>query len=147
MILDRLANANLYENISDNFRMVFEYLQKSDLKSLAAGKYTLENGVYFMVQRYATKPAEEGKWEAHRKYIDIQLVLEGHEKMGYAPINGLKETTVYEEDSDVQFFEGEGSMLQVPAGSFCVFFSEDVHMPCIRGAEEVSKIVVKIPVA
>ena len=75
------------------------------------------------------------------------MVLEGYEKMGYAPVTGLEETTLYEEDSDVQFFKGEGSMLQVPAGSFCVFFPEDAHMPCIRGAEEVSKIVVKIPVA
>ena len=146
MVLDRLENTYLYENLSENFRMVFHYLQKNDLKKLAVGKYTLENGVYFMVQQYATKPVEAGKWEAHRKYIDIQLVLDGNERIGYAPITGLEEATAYEEEADVQFFEGEGSLLQVPGGSFCIFFPEDAHMPGIRGTDNVPKIVVKIPV-
>jgi len=146
MIQDRLENAVSYINLSDRFKKVFAYLQNTDYKKLPVGRYDLEDGVYFMVQHYATKPLEEGRFEAHQKYIDIQLILRGQEQIGYAPISELQEETAYEEARDVQFFQGEGSLLQVAEDSFCVFFPQDAHMPGIKGADEVEKIVVKIPV-
>lgn len=146
MVLDTLNNMGLYEKFGDDFKLVSDYLKKTDLKSLEEGKYTLENGVYFMVQRYCTKPVEQGKWEAHRKYIDIQLILEGCEAMGYAPIEATKELAPYDEEKDFHHLQGEGCLLQGPAGSFCIFFPDDAHMPGINGSGEIRKIVVKIPV-
>lgn len=146
MILDTLANMKLYECLGEDFKQVSAYLQETDLMNLEEGKHILEDGVYFIVQSYATKPVAEGKWEAHRKYIDIQLVLEGSEQIGYAPLTGMEADTEYDAENDFQLLKGQGSLLQVPAGSFCIFFPEDVHMPGLNGSGNVRKIVVKIPV-
>jgi len=35
---------------------------------------------------YQTKPREQGIWEAHRKYIDVQYMIQGSELMGWASI-------------------------------------------------------------
>ena len=41
---------------------------------------------------YETKPEAEIPFEAHRKLWDLQLVLEGEEMIGAAPLETLTET-------------------------------------------------------
>lgn len=147
MVLDTLKNITLYEGLGENFKQVAEYVTKTDLRSFEAGKYVLDNGVYFMVQEYTTKNIADGKYEAHRKYIDIQIILEGAEIMGYAPIETLAAETDYDESGDYQLFTGEGSLLNVAKDNFAIFFPEDGHMPGVGTSPcEVKKIVVKVPV-
>lgn len=147
MVLDTLKNMSLYEGLGENYKQVAEYVKVTDLRSLEMGKHFLENGVYFIVQEYTTKDIAGGKYEAHRKFIDIQIILEGAEIMGYAPIETLEGMTSYNESSDYQLFAGEGSLLNVVKDSFAIFFPEDGHMPGVGTSPcEVKKIVVKIPV-
>ena len=101
-----------------------------------------------MVQRYKTKDASEGKFEAHRKYIDIQAVLKGKEIIGYANIDSLKENVPYKED--IVFFEtpDDYNEVKLQDGMFTVLFPEDAHMPLLdyNGKNDVVKIVVKIKI-
>ena len=147
MVLDILKNVELYEGLGENFKQVVEYVKNTDLRSLETGKHVLENGVYLMVQEYTTKDIAAGKYEAHRKYIDIQIILEGAEIMGYAPLATLQAETEYDENGDFQMFTGQGSLLQVAKDNFTVFFPEDGHMPGVGTSPcDVKKIVVKVPV-
>ncbi len=147
MVLDTLKNMELYEGLGENFKQVAEYVKNTDLKSLETGKHVLENGVYLMVQEYTTKDIANGKFEAHRKYIDIQIILEGAEIMGYAPLAILQTESEYDENGDFQMFSGQGSLLQVSKDYFAIFFPEDGHMPGVgTQPTEVRKIVVKVPV-
>ena len=83
MIIDILENASLYEEMYPLLRKAFDFLKSGDYKELAPGKYEIEGSdVYAMVQQYETRPLEDGVWEAHRKYIDIQFVYDGIELMG-----------------------------------------------------------------
>ena len=52
---------------------------------------------------YETKPQEEIPFEAHKRYWDLQLVLEGEELLGYAPLAELTETVAYAEKEDIAF--------------------------------------------
>jgi YhcH/YjgK/YiaL family protein len=45
-----------------------------------------ESDIFYNVSQYETKLTGEVKFEAHRRYIDIQYMLEGQEMMGYANI-------------------------------------------------------------
>ena len=98
-----------------------------------------------MIQQYDPKPREKARWEAHRKYIDVQYVLSGSEHFGYAPLERLS-SVAYDEAKDFHELKGEGDFLQVPAGTFMVLFPQDAHMPGIAGpgARFTKKIVVKI---
>jgi len=44
-----------------------------------------------MLQQYTSKPREQAAWEAHRRYIDLQVVLQGTENIGYANISRLSQ--------------------------------------------------------
>jgi len=97
-----------------------------------------------------TKELHQGRWEAHRRYIDIQYLVSGIERIGYTPVANLALTTPYDEDKDVAFYQGHGDILTLEPGMFAVFFPHDAHMPmlCEAGGspKQVRKIVVKIPV-
>jgi YhcH/YjgK/YiaL family protein len=100
------------------------------------------------VQQYQTKPLAEGKWESHRKYIDVQYVEEGVERIGWTPVAGLTVTEPYDEAKDIAFYQGDGDFVTVPAGSFVILFPDDAHMPgiAVDKPSPVKKVVVKVRV-
>jgi alpha-L-rhamnosidase len=93
---------------------------------------------------------ETGQLEAHRKYIDIQVVLSGEELLAYAPIQGLSITQPYSEDRDIVFYQASEriSEVKLEAGMFCILFPQDGHIPgCqLKRPSEVHKVVVKVRV-
>ena len=147
MIIDNLKNAKQYYGISNRVKKALRYLKDTDLQNIEIGKHEIDGkNIFVIVSEYETKNIEQGKWEAHRKYIDIQFVVYGKEKIGYSCINEMKASTEYNETKDILFLKGEGVMLTVNEGTFALFAPEDVHMPGIKAKIEqnVKKIVIKI---
>lgn len=124
------------------------FLKENDLKTVEVGKYPLENGVLVNVMEITTKTEE--KWEAHKKFLDIQIIISGKEKMGYGDVSAMNETVAYNPDKDVFFVDGAGgSYIDVFEGEFVIFDVTDAHAPGLAldgEASQVKKAVVKIPV-
>lgn len=149
MIFDSLNHAEIYRDVHPLFRRAFDVLRSGELPARPDGRYELEGDRLFaMVQRYATRPIEQGRWEAHRRYIDIQYIAEGQERIGHAMLQTLRVTEAYDEAKDVMFLEGEGSFLTASAGQFAVFYPHDAHMPslAVQSPQQVLKIVFKVAV-
>lgn len=149
MIVDTIKNISIYSNLSGRIFKGLEILEDPNLLNKEDGKYEVEgDNIFYLVQRYKTKKSSEAKFEAHRKYIDIQAVLKGKEIIGYTHINNLKENTPYKED--IQFFEtpDDFNEIKLTEGMFAVLFPEDAHMPTCDYNEQtdVLKIVVKIKI-
>ena len=117
----------------------------------AVGKYELEGGTYVSVQEYTTKARSEAKYEAHKKFIDIQLILSGRELIAVTPIEKMEIKDEYNEAKDVMFFQhnDECTDYVLEAGDFLILYPQDVHMPgvCVNERSLVRKIVVKVPVS
>jgi YhcH/YjgK/YiaL family protein len=146
MIIDRIGNAHLYYAMHPQFKSAFEYVNEIDINAIAAGRHEIDGeAMYALVQEYDTKLKEEGKWEAHRRYIDLQYVVKGVEGIGYANIHHLKQGE-YDTTKDFLPLQGEGDLVTVRSGSFVLLFPEDVHMPgmAIGMPAHVKKIVLKI---
>ena len=139
-----------YHKRPDLWKAVFEFL-KQDLKNIEVGKYPIVgNEVFAMVMEYQTKKPEDAKWEAHRKYTDLQYVIEGEEKMGVLPLKQVKNPLEYDETKDLIFFgENDGEFFHATPQVFFLFFPTDVHRPSILVEEsaKVKKLVIKIAVA
>ena len=105
-------------------------------------------GCYALVSDYTPKPLAEGRWEAHRRYLDLQYVVSGVERMGVAPASRMRECS-YEADRDLAWLEGPGDFLTLGAGQFMILWPGDAHMPGIDAGVPgpVRKVVVKIAVA
>ncbi len=149
MIIDTLKNASLYHGVSKGIEAGLKFLETADFSKVELGRHELDNGLYFMLMRYDTKPAEECKYEAHRKYIDIQLCLDGAEKIEYAETSTLTPTTEYDPEGDAQFLAGEGDWVTLGKGVFAIFMPQDAHRPSVNAcccSKAMFKAVVKIPV-
>jgi len=149
MIIDKIENSHLYERISERIKQAFEYIQNTDLKTIKPGKYEIDGeNIFALISEYKTKSESMGMLEAHRKYLDVQYVIEGEELMGYAPLGTQEILEPYKAENDIIFFKGEKSFIKVSSGMFAIFFPEDVHMPGIRAGKvsDVKKLVIKVRV-
>lgn len=45
---------------------------------------------------------DEGTFEAHRRYIDVQIVAEGCEELAWADVSDLKTVIPYDKDKDAE---------------------------------------------
>jgi len=147
MILDTFNNSALYNNVHHLFPEAFKFLLETDLNTLSLGKHTIKGEEIFgIVQEYNTKTKEEAVLEAHRKYIDIQCIIEGEENFGVVSFANQKITKEYDSEKDYALFEDETSFIKLKKGSFIILFPQDLHRPCVEigSSKPVKKIVLKI---
>jgi YhcH/YjgK/YiaL family protein len=152
MILDRLENADAHTTLGPEVAVAFAYLRRTDFSKLANGRYDIDGDrVYAIVQRYVPKPLKEAKWEAHQKYLDVQYMASGSERMGCAPLRaGLPIERPYDPKGDAALYRVDGKLFVVPQGSFAIFAPEDIHSPGLaleNPGGEVCKVVVKCRLA
>jgi YhcH/YjgK/YiaL family protein len=150
VILDIIKNYKHYEKMSPLIARALQIAAQTDFEKLQDGKYEVDGDkLFYIVQRYKTKPSAN-KIEAHRKYIDIQFLVNGKERIGYAPANSLKQAVEYDPEKEVEFFQAEKNMtfLNMTKGYFAIFCPSDAHMPgCqMNEPEDVIKIVFKVKV-
>jgi biofilm protein TabA len=144
--------ATQYQKNKTAWDKAFLYLSNTKLDTISAGKYYLMGDtVYVNVSENKPKAFEETKWEAHKKYIDIQYVAKGKEKMGVAPFNKATELEAYNEKKDVGFYsipEPECKYYVAQPDTFLIFFPSDAHRPniIVDGINTDKKIVIKIRV-
>jgi YhcH/YjgK/YiaL family protein len=150
MIFDTIENRKLYTSISQRINDALDYLSVTDFSTLEPGRFEIDNdNLFALVQEYDSIPEEQGKWECHRRYIDIQFVVKGIEMMGFRSINGMKTITEYNPEKDIAFLSGDGNYVRVAKDSFCIFFPEDAHKPKLAPDNmtgKVKKVVIKIKV-
>ena len=149
MIVDVLDNFINYLHLHKKFEIVNDYLKNNNLKDMPVGKYEIDgNDVYLALQEYNSKPEIGAKAEAHKKYIDIQIVVEGSEKIGYTDKSNTKPCTFYDTDKDIEFLDGAVDFTEARPGMFFIFYPKDAHMPSIAINEPtvVKKAVFKVKV-
>ncbi len=148
MIVDRLENLERYRALDVRIYSALHYLATTDIDRLEVGEHPIDGrDIFAIVADYALKPREQGRLEAHRKYLDIQYLACGTEWLGYVPLADQAVSQAYSGESDVVFFAGESSLLQLDAGMFAILYPEDLHMPGIGDPQQrVRKVVVKVKI-
>jgi YhcH/YjgK/YiaL family protein len=147
MIADKINNIHLYTHLGGNFQKAFSFITDPELLFLENGRYEIDgDNVYALISEYKTKDLNEGKLEAHKKYIDVQFMAKGEELIGYTPFQDQNILSEYNEEKDICFYNGDKSFLKIEQGMFAVFFPGELHMPGITSvrSNNVKKIVVKI---
>lgn len=149
MIKDKLKNAKTYYNLSENLKKGFEWLQTSDLVAIEDGKYEIDgSSVYASVQTYETKL--DANYESHRKYIDIQYIISGSEKIGVTDLDNCTTCIEYDSERDLEFYtiDCKDEHIELTEGQFAIFYPHDAHKPsiAIEKPSIVKKVVVKIAI-
>jgi YhcH/YjgK/YiaL family protein len=149
--IDRKAFALSYFKNKDRWDKAFNFLKSTDLATLEIKRYDIDgDNIYAPVSEYLTKNEEDAKFEAHRKYIDIQYVISGAEQMSVAPVSMKKEIiTSYDPEKDIEFMTVDKfNSYKATPERFFIFFPSDIHRPSVKIGEnsQVKKIVVKVKV-
>jgi YhcH/YjgK/YiaL family protein len=148
MIFSALSQSERYAALHPLFPRAFEYMRNTDLHALATGVHQIiDKQLFVIVEAASGRMRMEAKLEAHRKYIDIQLVLEGVDEMGWKPLAECHQPMAeYSDERDIRFFDDvPDSWIATPAGAFCIFFPEDAHAPLVSSGA-IRKVIFKIAV-
>lgn len=137
--------------LGPRFEKAFRYLETVNAGT-PVGRQELEGmDLYALVSAYATRPADQFRFEAHRRFADVQYIVTGRERILWAPLTALPTVTEpYHAEKDILFFAPPASFtpLNMVSGQFAVFFPEDGHAPGAEwgGIGEVLKVVLKVRV-
>lgn len=149
--IDRKELAISYFRHSERWDKAFTFLRSNDLNSLEIKRYDIDgDNLFATVSEYITRDEEEVNFEAHRKYIDIQYIISGSEKMSVAPLESRNEVlSPYDDSKDIEFMTvNESSDHIATPEKFFIFFPDDAHRPTVKVNENspVKKIVLKVGV-
>ena len=148
MIFDTLDNRGLYAAISPYLAKGLDFLAQTDFSTLEDGTYEIDgDNVFANVMHYDTRQSNPTP-ESHVKYIDVQFVIEGEERIDVLP---LKDTTgvASQPGEDCWLNYGTGDGLVIKGDRFLAVWPQDAHAPGIapsgRPARQ-RKCVVKVRV-
>jgi YhcH/YjgK/YiaL family protein len=150
MITDTLENSHLYTALPEGIADGLKAIADPALADKNDGRHDIDGDrIFALVQRYSTKDKPDALFEAHRHHIDIQVILEGEETIGYAPAETLEVIQPYEFDvykcADPEVF----TEIKLRKGMFSILYPGDAHKPCYdygEGKSQVHKICLKIRV-
>ena len=157
MVLDQLTAHHRYHVLHPAFARAFTFLTSADWpqlmpESLATDRHNWRHPIdgermYVSIDHIEGRGRDGARLEAHRRYIDIQLTLDGHEEIGWKPVGDCAVTAVaFDAAKDVAFFSDRpDSWLSLPAGHFAIFFPDDAHAP-LAGRGTLKKAIVKIAI-
>ena len=146
MITDRIEYLETYKSIPA-LEQVTDFIKSHDLTALPEGRYDIAGDKLFLnIQVYETKDPAKARLEAHDRYIDLQLMIEGEEIIGYAPRAGLSDPTEIQPENDISFYDAAFDGYLLKKSMFGVYFPQDAHAPCISSDKTrlVKKAVFKI---
>lgn len=146
MIIDKFSNIRFYSCMLHNLENGLQAVEA--LRDPQVGRYEFEGG-FFMVQKGETKPMAEGTFEAHRNYVDVQIVLEGSEEIAWADLDDLKEEGSYDAEKDKAAYTGaEENVMKISAGMCYIAFPHDGHKAVrhTKAPQSYTKLVMKLPV-
>jgi biofilm protein TabA len=153
MIYDKISNWKNYFPENAIWEKVFDFVSACSADTKPGRHAIAGEDAYASVFSYDTKSQKEGVYEAHRKQIDLQLLLKGRELVYVTDIDGLVVNTGYNSEKDCVLFndpERRPGATPLTEGFFAVFFPNDAHQPSLNygaSSENVKKMVVKINAA
>ena len=148
MIFSTLVSADRFVTLHPLFSRALGFIRSTNLLTLAPGTHPIiDEQLFAIVEQTAGRSREQAQLECHRKYIDIQLVLEGVDEMGWKALQDCHQPVAdYSAEQDIQFFyDAPATWVVTPPNHFCIFFPEDAHAPLVSTGN-IRKVIFKIAV-
>lgn len=140
-----------YNSIKELSQEAYDFVQKLMSEDIADGRHELGNGVFANMMSYETKNRKDLLFEAHKQYIDIQIMVSGNEIIATEHIDDMHKYACVQPfgDGDAELYECNNDCVDhvLGKGDFIILHPEDAHMPCvcIEEPKKVRKAVIKVP--
>ena len=149
MIVTTFKDIERYYSLSSALKTCVDFAKNNDLKSFENGSYKVAEGIKVNINDFTCTDAP--KYEGHRKMVDIQIDLTGHEKCYVSDIRNGKIEVPYNDEKDVEWFSVEPKAtfneILMDTDTLVILFPEDIHSPTIfDGVKTVKKAIFKISI-
>ena len=152
MIITNVNNEIQNKSLAKDIRFCIEFAKKNENKilSLVNGSYDVGyNDIKMNLGKYFTKKENEKFWESHKKYLDVQIMINGTEKVSVGDMRNM-DIKSFDAEKDLVILDGEKTFdIIMTTGDVLVFFPNDVHKPELNISENdnsgnIRKIVTKV---
>ena len=149
MIFGNIKDKERYNFLDEKIIECFKYAIENNLNVYSTGTHEINgDDIFVNIVAYETVNKEERFWEAHKKYIDVHLMLDGSEKIALNNIDNLEQKE-YEEEGDFLPLSGqESAIVTLEKGDFLICYPEDAHMTTIKNLESkhIKKAIFKVKI-
>lgn len=147
MIFDELTAIGRYKGLSPYLDEAITFIERTNLEELPLGKTVIQGDKVFVnVMEATTQESEKLFFETHKRYIDIQIDLEGTEKIAIG-LEALEEVEAYDDSKDFGFYQAQKSITcEMGPGKFMICMAHEPHKPgiCYEEPTRIKKCVVKV---
>lgn len=146
MIVSSLEHADAVLALHPALKSLFEFVKAHDCKALPLGRNEIDGDRLYVNHAHndAVK-AEEQKLEVHRRYIDVHILLEGSETIGWKDLaDTTGEVHAYDAEGDFALYaDRPAGYVTLHPGQFLIAMPEDAHAPLI-GEGKIDKLIAKV---
>lgn len=140
-----------YFKNKDRWDKAFAFMKDNDLTKLELRRYDIDgDNLFALIQEYVSKNVEDARFESHQRYIDVQYVVSGKEKMGIASVSQKQDVLEpYDATNDIEFMTvSQDVSCKASPERFFIFFPSDLHRPGLKDGEnsQVRKVVLKLKI-
>lgn len=146
MIVSNLENSERIESLHPLFKQLFDYVKTHDLLHTECGRIELAGDDLFINNVNPTcVSASDQVLEVHRDYIDVHILLEGKERIGWKALEDVTDLKqAYQKEGDCALYsDAPTSFVDLLPGQFLIVFPEDPHAPVI-GEGKIRKLIGKV---
>lgn len=146
MIISNLNNSSRIESLHPLYKRLFDYVKNNDLLSAPLGRIEIDGDNLFInnVNPDGAKWGEQ-PLEMHREYIDVHILLEGSERMGWKSTEKISNyTQLYSMEGDCALSDDAyDTTIEMQPNDFIIVYPEDAHAPAI-GDGKIRKLIAKV---
>lgn len=143
MIYDSIENIENYKGINENIYRALLHIKQNDFNTCTEGGNMIDGSTlyYNYVKNGETNEFARSSFEAHKKYADIHVDIEGEEIIYVTDISEMTPETEYDTEGDYLMMTGPKTVkIHLKPGYFIVCFPNDIHMPMVAVSDKPAKI-------
>lgn len=144
MILTTIDRLGTYAGAIPHWDRLEAFLASTDLRSLPVGRVEIDGDRLFAIVAEDVARPDQPDLEAHRRYVDVQIAIEGSFDVLWRPLSEcMTVRTPYDADADIVFMSDTPSdRITMRPGLAAVLHPDDAHAP-LPPVDRVKKIVFK----
>ncbi len=147
MIFGNVENLREYPFLEEQVRECFAYAKEHDLAAYEKGSHVIDGERLFVnIVEYETVAASERFWEAHKRYLDVHLMLSGTEQIDLNFLQNMALLPYVEKDDFLPMKGEKNSSVVLGAGDFLICYPSDAHRTAVAAGESqnIKKAIFKV---
>ena len=147
MIFGNINNLEEFPFLEEQVKECFEYAKEHNLASFEKGSHEIDGERLLVnIVEYTTTAAKERFWEAHRKYLDVHVMLHGTEQIDLNFIQNMDVKEFVEKDDFLPMDGEKNSSVVLRDGDFLICYPSDGHRTAVavEEPEKIKKAIFKV---